>query len=145
RRRGSVLREPPEGRDVQLVASAVSSAGTVVSGPGWTVTRVKPTEPATASHSVEFDLVALAMLLERGTGNASRRELAQAGAQPIDRVDPLHVGADRCVHVAPLEPYAAVHVHGRFDLACGRHEPGGREWNTGGVHHRMEAIAIGVQ
>src|SRR5439155_24745073 len=69
---------------------------------------IEPMKKGTAGDTVELDLVARAVRLYCGRSDAAGSELVTAGLQRLGRVDPLHVAADGGVHVAALQPKAAI-------------------------------------
>ena len=79
------------------------------------------------------------MRLQRRVRDAARGKLPQARAQRVGRVDPLDVGADRRMHVAALQPEAAVHVDRRIVDARGRDDRRRRKPEAGRLHESPEA------
>src|SRR5207249_9979708 len=69
--------------------------------------RIEPVKER-AADAVKLDLVAGPVRLNRRRGDASRSEFRAAGLERLERLDPLHVPADRGVDVAAFEPEAGI-------------------------------------
>ena len=109
--------------------------------------RIEPVKERAAGDAVELDLVAVAMCCSAACAMPRAAKSAQAASQRLDRIDPLHVRADRRVHVAALQPDAAVRRRQHAGVAAAPvvGTSASAETECPPPHQRRQTIAIRVQ